>query len=258
MNVLREGVDVDDFFHSQRGCRRRLLMLDYDGTLAPFVADRGHAFPWPGVRERLDALMSDESTILAIVTGRAVHDITPLLDLHPSPEIWGSHGWEHLDTSGEYTPPTPTDEQRHALEDLLQLLKSQVHIDHIEQKPASIAVHWRGLPLSRQETLAGQLSRSPLFPAAALTIHAFDGGLEWRIPGRSKGDAVAALLSTHQPCSSAYLGDDRTDEDAFAALGTRGLRVQIRDTETETLADIRLRPPEELLSFLDQWLARSS
>jgi trehalose 6-phosphate phosphatase len=258
MNVLREGIDVDEFFDSQLGCRRRLLMLDYDGTLAPFVADRGHAFSWPGVRERLDALMIDESTILAIVTGRSVSDVTALLDLHPLPEIWGSHGWEHLAPTGEYTPPSPTHEQRRALDEIRLRLTSEVREDHIEQKPASVAVHWRGLSLRHQETLAGRLSQSSFVPSAEISVHPFDGGLEWRIPGRSKADAVNALLSAHQPCSAAYLGDDRTDEDAFAALGRRGLRIQVRSNESETLADVRLRPPEELLSFLDQWLARSS
>lgn len=257
MKILREGVDADEFFRSQRGCRRRLLMLDYDGTLAPFVPDRGRAHPWPGVRERLDALLKDHSTILAIVTGRAVEDIMVLLDLSPLPEIWGSHGWEHRDAAGAYTPPAPTEEQRHALDSLLLELRSHVHAQHIEQKPASIAVHWRGLTPSRQETLAAQLSRNHVSPEAVLELHRFDGGLEWRIPGRNKGDAVRALLSAHQPCSAAYLGDDRTDEDAFAALRTRGLRVQVQNNESETLADIRLHPPGELLSFLDQWLAGS-
>ncbi|RME26788.1 MAG: trehalose-phosphatase, partial [Candidatus Zixiibacteriota bacterium] len=50
------------------------------------------------------------------------------------------------------------------------------------------------------------------------------------------------------------LGDDRTDEDAFAALSSRGLKVLVRSEPRETAADLRLVPPDELRSFLDRWL----
>lgn len=51
----------------------------------------------------------------------------------------------------------------------------------------------------------------------------------------------------------AYLGDDLTDEDAFQALDTRGLRVLVRDALRPTAADIWLQPPDELLDFLRSW-----
>jgi trehalose-6-phosphatase len=52
----------------------------------------------------------------------------------------------------------------------------------------------------------------------------------------------------------AYLGDDRTDEDAFAALAGRGLAVLVRDRDRPTEADIRLRPPDEVVAFLSRWV----
>jgi trehalose-phosphatase len=52
----------------------------------------------------------------------------------------------------------------------------------------------------------------------------------------------------------AYLGDDLTDEDAFRALRGRGLSVLVRDSRRETAADLWVKPPQELLQFLEKWI----
>jgi trehalose-phosphatase len=89
-----------------------------------------------------------------------------------------------------------------------------------------------------------------------LDLHAFDGGIEIRITKVTKGGAVGAILSETGPGASvAYLGDDYTDEDAFIALDGHGLRVLVRTEERATRADIWIHPPQELLSFLDRWIA---
>src|ERR1700753_3390106 len=80
-----------------------LLMLDYDGTLAPFHEDRMLAAPWPGVAERLDRLSTMPSVHLALVTGRSARELASLLPLQHAVEIWGSHGREHLTSDGVYT-----------------------------------------------------------------------------------------------------------------------------------------------------------
>ncbi len=55
----------------------------------------------------------------------------------------------------------------------------------------------------------------------------------------------------------AYLGDDVTDEDAFAAVGNRGFSILVRTEVRESAARFWLRPPAELLEFLDDWIAAS-
>ena len=89
-------------------------------------------------------------------------------------------------------------------------------------------------------------------------MHTFDGGIEFRAQGTTKGSAVRTILSEvgeHTPV--AYLGDDSTDEDAFRALGDRGLGVLVRREPRATAADLRISPPEELLDFLKRWMAAS-
>ena len=72
------------------------------------------------------------------------------------------------------------------------------------------------------------------------------------------GTAVKQILSQESAARPvAYLGDDLTDEDAFAALGNRGYSVLVRTEVRESAARFWLRPPEELLEFLDAWIEGS-
>jgi len=68
----------------------------------------------------------------------------------------------------------------------------------------------------------------------------------------------AILKGVEGKAPVAYLGDDFTDEDAFEELGAHGLKVLVRAEPRETKADVRLEPPEELLSFLDRRLRETA
>jgi trehalose-phosphatase len=86
----------------------------------------------------------------------------------------------------------------------------------------------------------------------------FDGGVELRSTDRTKGTAVAEILSRGpDDAPVAYLGDDLTDEDAFVALGNQGYSILVRGEVRASSARFWLRPPEELLGFLDGWIVNS-
>jgi trehalose-phosphatase len=91
-----------------------------------------------------------------------------------------------------------------------------------------------------------------------LALLEFEAGLEIRA-GRDKGGAVEAIIAEAAPGAPVtYLGDDLTDEAAFRAVNAgRGphLSVLVRHQWRETAADVWLMPPEEMRSFLSQWLA---
>jgi trehalose-6-phosphatase len=89
---------------------------------------------------------------------------------------------------------------------------------------------------------------------APLTLLGFDGGLEVRVSGRTKADAVLAVLrECPLDTPAAFLGDDVTDEDAFVALHGRALAILVRPEQRPTAAEVWLRPPEELAAFLQRW-----
>ena len=244
-------------FAALEEARGALLMLDYDGTLAPFRVDPAQARPYPGIAETLDAIMQEGSTRVVVITGRRAAEIASLLGTRAPTEVWGSHGWERLTASGalsiERAPQGALD----------ALIAANVSADRaqrlgarIERKPSSLAVHWRGLTQERvpQIRAAVEDEWTGLCMTAPLTLLHFDGGFELRAIGRSKADAVATLLrECGADIPAAFLGDDLTDEDGFEALHGRGLAVLVRAEQRPSAADAWLRPPEELLAFLQRW-----
>lgn len=233
------------------------LLLDYDGTLAPFAMDRQQAAPYSGLTEVLQGIVDTGRTRLVIVTGRDAHEIRPLLPLRPTPEVWGAHGLQRLLPDESCRMPEIPASVAQALDDAKRWLAYQGLEDKAEVKPGSIAVHWRGLEETAASELRGRILVGwfPIADRAALKLLEFDGGVEMRMPDRDKGDAVRTILmEVGAGVPVAYLGDDATDEHAFRALGDRGLTVLVRPRQRRTAARVWLKPPEELLEFLSYWL----
>jgi trehalose-phosphatase len=161
-----------------------------------------------------------------------------------------------LDRDGGYSTFNIPEASRRALEDAGRIISSNGLEKHREAKPLSQAVHWRGLSsgqAARVETTVRSLWEQ-YQNTGVLQLHEFDGGLELRVPGRTKGNVVHSVLEEYGPDAAyAYFGDDYTDEDAFEALGNRGLRVLVRQNQRESYADIRIEPPDEFLEFLQRW-----
>jgi len=261
MRVLSPAVDLDAFFENLAQARTRVLLLDYDGTLAPFVVRPERAFPYPGVGEELESLMDGGGTRVVIVSGRKLDDLLPLLPWRRRPELWGTHGWERLLPDGSRHVADPGNEIRERLaqaqERARELLRDGARI---EIKPAAVALHWRGLPaLAVAKVREGaQRAWGELAGAGGVELLGFDGGLELRALGFNKQHAVKTVLSeTPGGASVAYLGDDLTDEDAFALVKLQGLAVLVRPELRETRADVWIRPPRELLAFFRRWRERS-
>jgi len=242
-----------------------VLMLDFDGTLSPFVRERMNARLYSGVGERLIRLSRAPRTRLVLVSGRPAGDFATLLpaDLHV--EVWGSHGRERITADHRYSAVPLNPAQQQALAHLEADLVRHHLASFIEKKIGSLAIHTRGLAESDSERIAAvvqtfysALSSHSLNPG--LEMLPFDGGVELRGTGCSKATAVESILRdepAHVP--AAYLGDDQTDEDAFAALAIRApvgpsLCVLVRPEPRPSAADLWLSPPGDLLAFLDRWL----
>ncbi len=256
MEILTPDFSIDDFFNKLSCSEKKLLMLDYDGTLAPFVVDRNKAFPYPEAKEVLIKLIEHTDTRVVIVTGRAIKDIVPLLNLNFPLEIWGSHGRERLQKDGTVKAEELTPEQSKSLEKGKEVIKRLGLEDKSEFKPASVTIHWRGMDESEAGTLEGTIREewSSIEKAPDFEIHKFDGGIELKVVGKTKGDAVKTLIEEMgSETVSAYLGDDLTDEDAFSVHKT-GVNVLVRDVLRDTHADVCITPPDEMVSFLNKWL----
>lgn len=255
--TIAEHSDVSaPFFVRLRTAPARALLLDYDGTLSPFTPDRTRAFPYPEIPELVSKIMR-HNTRVVLVSGRAATELLFLSGIHPHPEIWGSHGAERLYPDGSYEVESPSPDHQTGLQLAIRSLKAAGLGESIETKPVGIAVHWRGLPHDERARIENHVRTvcGSVVTDYGLQLQPFDGGLELRVPGKNKGNAVDTILGECVPgVAAAYLGDDQTDENAFRAIKGRGIAVLIRPEPRPTEADLWLRPPGELVRFLRDWL----
>ncbi len=237
------------------------LLLDYDGTLAPFRTERHLAYPYPQVVPLLNSILSHGRSRVVIVTGRPMVEIEALLGPLQSVEIWGSHGLEHRMADGTYRQIAIDPAATELLTQAASWLTTEGYAERTEIKPGGLAVHWRGMSDAEIEKIREPLHQGLSAFAqqsgrdSGLKLLGFEGGLELRVAHPNKGDAVTSLLGgMDHNTPIVYLGDDLTDEDAFKALPTHGLGILVRPELRETNAQLWLRPPDELIDFLQQWL----
>ena len=256
---------LEDFFAMFAGGTRPFLLLDYDGTLAPFRVDRFTARPWAGVRGLLEEIQRQGKTGMAVITGRPAAEIAPMIGLEPPLEVWGLHGAERLYPDGRRELEQAPAATQVKLEELREHLRRDSLGGLFEDKANGVVMHWRGATRRKAEQIERRTRElfEPLARMEGLALLEFEAGLELRV-GRNKGGAVEAILAEagagkngHADNPVAYLGDDLSDEAAFRAVqrvGRRGLSVLVRRTWRETAAEVWLRPPEELKGFLRRWL----
>src|SRR5437763_259804 len=260
MQVSTTAIKSNDhswFRKEVSAAKNRILLLDYDGTVAPFSADRQRALPYPEVPALLRTVMNSCATRLIIVSGRSAHEVVTLLGFTPRPEIWGANGIERLHSDGHH-------EETRVSEAALQVLaQAEARLDraglgqHIEVKLAGVAVHWRGLSATEVLNIRTKTYRilEPLAAQPDLLLAEFKEGVEIRLCCANKGNALRILLrELDDNVPVAYLGDDTSDEDAFRVLNGRGLSVLVSSKSRFTAAHTWVRPPEELTQFLIDWI----
>lgn len=240
---------LEGFFASFRGVRP-LLVSDYDGTIAPFRRERNEAVPPEETRLLLRKIMGAGGDFI-LLTGREASEAASLLGL-PA-EIWGCHGWQRRSPSGETVTLPLSGTEEKALT-VLPVLFRGFPRDAVEMKPVSAALHWRDRPDVREMYCRREKSIAEKASEAGFERLPFDGGVEFRLPSCTKGEAMKRILSARSSRDPVcYLGDDVTDEDAFRVLGGRGVGIRISSLQARSFAHVWLLP-EERAEFFRRWL----
>jgi trehalose 6-phosphate phosphatase len=233
------------------------LFLDFDGTLAPFHADRMQAYPLPGTREAIERIAAGSHTSVALVSGRPISEILELLgDIAVT--IVGAHGYEARLPDGNEMIITISPEQSAILDAAYAEALRLFIPDRVERKAASVAAHFRGLEPRAVADVEAQLERSWRATGVLdiVEFRPFNGGLELRAAGRNKGTAIEELLESMPPETlPVYIGDDDTDEDAFRQIAGRGIGIKVGPLDAVTAADGRLLSIEAVRQLLADWPA---
>lgn len=231
------------------------LFLDFDGTLVDIAPRPDAVRVTPGLVESLERLRERLGGALAIVTGRPIAVIDDFLA--PARfDVAGLHGVERRfagETSGGRAEDHP--KLRAGIERLNVELEGLEGV-LIEDKGASVATHWRlagPADAEKAERIVKDLAAS-LGAAYRLQLGKAVGEI---VPAEAtKGHAIRAL-SEQPPYAgrrAVFLGDDRTDELAFATVNEDG-GVSVRVGEGDTIAPRRLAGPAEVRALVASWAA---
>jgi trehalose 6-phosphate phosphatase len=238
---------------------RALIAMDFDGTLAPIVADPAAARPHPAATPALTRLAPLVGT-LAVITGRPAEVAVRLAGFEAIPGmiVLGHYGWDHWEDGVLTSPPSPPGVAT-ARARLPELLAAAPDGTWVEDKGHALAVHTRRAadPAGALEQLAGPLAR-----LAAETGLACEPGrlvLELRPRGIDKGSALSLLATKRNSGPLLFAGDDLGDLTAFEAVrslraaGHPGLAVwsaSAEVTELARLADLVVDGPAGVSALL--------
>ena len=235
------------------------LFLDYDGTLTPIVPRPEDAQLSEAARQTLDQAARTPNLDIVIVSGRALADLQQRVGV-PGLTYVGNHGFE-IEGPGISFRHDELERWRAALEaaaaelDLLTASGARV-----ERKGASVAFHVRTVPEGERRRLERQAEA--LLRRRRLRVSLGKGLIEGRPPVPwDKGHAVLHVLVHRHGAdwpsrvSALYIGDDRTDEDAFRSLEGIGRSIRVGPTAGgASYADYRLPDPDAVLVLL-RWFA---
>lgn len=231
---------------------RRILLLDYDGTLVGFAARPELAAPDPELMMLLARVAALPNTSVHIVSGRPRETLGAWLGELPV-GLHAEHGlWSHPSPGAQWRMLEGiSPEWKVRARPMLDMFTARVPGSFVEEKTASLAWHYRQVDPSYGSWQAREL-RLKLCEALAdshLEVLPGDKVVEVRPRGVNKGRVVAEALEGMRPGTLvAAFGDDRTDEDLFAALPEGALSVHAGGKPSR--ATYRVNGPAEVRKVL--------
>jgi trehalose 6-phosphate phosphatase len=199
------------------------LFLDIDGTLAEFAATPDEARIDEQLIRALQLLRIQHGGALALVTGRSIIDVDRMFPDLAIP-VAGQHGCERRDAAGTVHLHASDPTVLKKLRELFAAFADRHPGLLLEDKGATVALHYRQLP-----DLADQVhsaARSAFDAAGAQGYRLAEGKqlVEIRPDGRDKGKAIVDFMREPPFAGrkAVFVGDDLTDEDGFAAVGAMG------------------------------------
>ncbi len=246
--------EFDNFKKSLSFKKPKLVLLDFDGTLAPIVPTPNMARLSQETRQILTAFNKFPHHHLAIISGRSLKELSSLIRLQ-NVIYAGNHGLE-MKGRNLYLPPRAKKARR--LKRLIGFLATKFKTAFesyegvlVEDKSFTLSLHFRTL-LPDQSLLFNELVRFFREKYEKYPVTWTKGKKVWEIRPRyywDKGDTVLYLIRKFPGALPIVIGDDLSDEDMFKVIKRRGITIRVGRLKGSQ-ADYYLKSPNDVKMFL--------
>ncbi len=263
MRRLSLQADGSDVHRRIVSAESLLLGMDYDGTLTPIASHPSQARLSASTKRLLKRLASLPGVRVVLVSGRSIRDVKRIVGLHGLDYV-GNHGLELHGPGVRYLNPVAqaSRSSMRRIAEQLQAALEPVPGAWVEKKGLSVSLHWRHVPRSANRTFHRLVNQGLMPYRRHGTVRVTTGKriVDIRPPVRwDKGRIITWILQHGSGGGRwrlplvVYLGDDRTDEDAFRVVNRqRGISVFVGRSHRHSAARYSLRTPLEVT----QWLNR--
>ncbi len=227
--------------------KRRLFLLDYDGTLVGYAPTPDKARPAVRLKRLLHLLASDPANTVVIISGRPPETIDEWLD-GLGLDAAAEHGHFVKQTGGNWHRTTPSSTSwKRAVRQYMSAAVRAVPGSFIEEKHTSLVWHYRQAAASAEKHADELLQTLQNIPG--MLANKGTKIIEARQPGADKGQVAGQWLKNNQYDFVLAAGDDTTDEDLFAALPTTAFSIKIGPSASK--AKLRLDSSQQFVTMLE-------
>jgi trehalose 6-phosphate phosphatase len=234
---------------------RAALFLDVDGTIVPFAARPEAVRVSAASRMVLKRATDQLGGRIAVLSGRTIASVDTVL-ASAVRCISGVHGLQRRNALGQtdLTPPHSRVADAGAVLDALARAQAGLRVEH---KGPSVAVHFRQAPQAEAAVLE---TVTRLAAATGLRLQRGHLVAELRTPGPDKGSALNRFMleAPFQGATPVFLGDDLTDETAFAEAARHGGAGILVGPRRKTRAGGGLAHPAAALGWISRSLDRGA
>lgn len=241
-----------DLLKKYSAANRRLILLDYDGTLVPFFSNPSDATPGLTLIETLKRLNTKKND-LCLVSGRNYQwfdNWFTALDINIIAEHGAFYKTQHDEWKKE---PNPDSSWKDGAKEIMQLFVLTSEHTFIEEKEFSMVWHYRKATSEQVKQQAEKLYEHLSHFALYKNLQVFRGNkiVEIKQKGINKGSAIVKLFNKDNYDFILGIGDDYTDEDMFRALSGVTNTYTIKVGIDNSFARFNVYTPQMVISLLE-------